>query len=87
MFSDAFNIKIVDGQVKVRCKNVLYLDHDCISSFCFFSVEIMKETCKDFGSGLFAPVKTRLYSPSTKKYICYSPKGQVRTVVSCFVFC
>ena len=50
--------------------------------FLLFLVEIVKETCKDNNSGLLGPVKIRLYSPNSQKYICFSAKGLIRAVVS-----
>ena len=50
--------------------------------FHYFSVVLIKEECQDLGSDSFGQIKTRIYSPLHKKYICFAPNGRVRAVVN-----
>ena len=49
--------------------------------FLLFSVEIIKESCVDYDAKITDPVKTRFYSPSARRYICFNQRGKIRTMV------
>lgn len=43
-------------------------------------VELIKESCIDYRAKLSDQVKTRLYSPSARRYICFNQRGKIRTM-------
>ena len=49
-------------------------------------VELIKESCVDYEAKLSDRIKTRLYSPSARRYICFNRKGKIRTMVSLNVY-
>ena len=47
----------------------------------FILVELIKETCIDEDADFYDQIKTRLYSPSADRYICFNKKGKIRPMV------
>ena len=46
------------------------------------TVELIKESCIDEDADFYDQIKTRLYSPSADRYICFTKKGKIRPMVS-----
>lgn len=47
-----------------------------------FLVELSRESCRSPNSSPWDPIKTRLFSKSQQRYLCFNRRGRVRSVVS-----
>ena len=62
----------------IRLRDLYHVHHE---SNHFILVELIKETCIDEDADFYDQIKTRLYSPSADRYICFNKKGKIRPMV------
>ena len=60
----------------------LYYNNCTFICDCFFLVELSRESCRSPNSSPWDPIKTRLFSKSQQRYLCFNRRGRVRSVVS-----
>ena len=60
----------------------IYFPDLILDFFGSFSVEFSREVCRSPNSSPLDPIKTRLFSKSQQRYICFNRRGRVRSVVS-----